>query len=939
MKMKNLLAGALTVACASAFAAGKAAAVDVRADGVKPLASVEITEEKFPDPVFRAYVLANIDTTPDGILDDSELDAAVEILINDPACASLKGVEFLYNLQSLNFSGCAIEEVDLSANAKLSALVANGNKLSSLMIASNPELLKRTYDETTRKEDQGSYYAYLDKDDVMFLAYDKDVSVDMIPDVDIELPVEVAIDEVNFPDEIVRKAVKEFDWNDNDTLNFNEIIAAKVLQVDGASSLKGVEYLVALENLVSYGGELTSVDVSHNLALENLELANNKLTALDVSKNVLLNNLSCHNNEIAVLDVNNNTLLESLNCSVNKISDLNIDYNTLLRECFCSQNDLTILSTINNPALERLDVGGNGIAILELSHNTELVQLTAHDTELSELDLSHCPLLKSLYVSDTEISELDISCCPLLEELSLTGNKLKVLDLSQNADLRVLDIRENELETLDVSKCTKLINLRCNNNKLETLELGEISSLEYMDCNSNLLTKLDVSHLKNAIRLMAHDNKLTDLDISGCTELLPLVTSEDVVIDIEDGAVFFRHSSESTISGVVNHLSIDEDVKLVPEGIWPQPTPTPTPTPETDPEPTISPTPTPTPETEPTITPTPLPPETMPNVIGKNYEEAQESIKNVLMHIFDEVNFEITWVENEDPTKDETVIETDPAPDSSVYGNHGSFTVNMKVYKKAPAPEPTKKPEIADFVKRLYTVALNRDAEEKGLKFWVEEITKGRRTGGDCARDFLFTEEFENRKLSIEDFVETLYKTFFDRDSESAGKAFWVDELKSGRRTRIDVINGFIDSTEWCNLCATYCVRSGAITAKAEYASQKAIDFATRLYSCCLGREPEEGGLKYWSMALTNLEETGAGAARFFFESPEFVNLKTTDEEYVTRLYKTFMDREPEKGGFEYWVDQLKSGSATRHDVLVFFGASPEFTAICAYYGIERGTV
>ena len=924
MKMKNLLAGALTVACAGAFAAGTAA-VDVRADDVKPLDYVRITEERFPDPVFRAYVKANIDTTPDDILEESELDAAVAVSISDPACTSLQGVEFLYNLQSLDCSGCSIESLALSANEKLSTLIANGNKLTSLMLAYNSELVAKIYQSTTKKDDLGDYYAFLDKDDVIFLSYDKNVSVDMVVDVDIELPVEVAINEVNFPDEIVRKAVKVFDYTDDDMLSISEIIAAKALQVDGASSLKGVEYLVALENLVSYGGELTSVDVSHNLALENLELANNKLTALDVSKNVLLNNLNCHNNEIAVLDVNNNTLLESLNCSVNKISDLNIDYNTLLRECFCSQNDLTILSTINNPALERLDVGGNGIATLELSHNTELVQLTAHDTELSELDLSHCPLLKSLYVSDTEISELDISCCPLLEEISLTGNKLKVLDLSQNADLRILDIRENELETLDVSKCTKLINLRCDNNKLETLELGEISSLEYMECNSNLLTKLDVSHLKNAIRLMTHDNKLTDLDISGCTELLPLVTSEDVVIDIEDGAVFFRHSSENTISGVVNHLSIDEDVKLVPEGIWPQPTPTPTPTPETDPEPTIS--------------PTPLPPETMPNVIGKNYEEAQESIKNVLMHIFDEVNFEITWVENEDPTKDETVIETDPAPDSSVYGNHGSFTVNMKVYKKAPAPEPTKKPEIADFVKRLYTVALNRDAEEKGLKFWVEEITKGRRTGGDCARDFLFTEEFENRKLSIEDFVETLYKTFFDRESEPAGKKFWVDELKSGRRTRIDVINGFIDSTEWCNLCATYCVRSGAITAKAEYASQKAIDFATRLYSCCLGREPEEGGLKYWSMALTNLEETGAGAARFFFESPEFVNLKTTDEEYITRLYKTFMDREPEKGGFEYWVDQLKSGSATRHDVLVFFGASPEFTAICAYYGIERGTV
>ena len=81
---------------------------------------------------------------------------------------------------------------------------------------------------------------------------------------------------------------------------------------------------------------------------------------------------------------------------------------------------------------------------------------------------------------------------------------------------------------------------------------------------------------------------------------------------------------------------------------------------------------------------------------------------------------------------------------------------------------------IAGFVERLYTVALGRASEEAGKAYWVEQIETGNCTGGDCGLEFLYSNEFENRNLSIEDFVEILYKTFFDRESEPNGKAFCV---------------------------------------------------------------------------------------------------------------------------------------------------------------------
>ena len=252
----------------------------------------------------------------------------------------------------------------------------------------------------------------------------------------------------------------------------------------------------------------------------------------------------------------------------------------------------------------------------------------------------------------------------------------------------------------------------------------------------------------------------------------------------------------------------------------------------------------------------------------------------------------------------------------------------------------SKEDSVGQFVERLYTIGLGRASEQTGKEYWIKEIVNGNRTGGDCAHFFLIeAEEFLNRKLSEEDFVETLYKTFFDRDSEAAGKSFWVGKLKSGEMSKENVINGFIDSTEWCNVCATYGVRSGAPSAKAEFASKNAKDFATRLYTCCLGRDPEAKGLEYWSMALTNLEQTGCSAANLFFTSEEFTGFKLNDEAYIERLYTTFMDRTPETSEVSYWSGEIKKGTQTRASVLAFFGQSEEFTNVCKKYGIERGTI
>ena len=273
---------------------------------------------------------------------------------------------------------------------------------------------------------------------------------------------------------------------------------------------------------------------------------------------------------------------------------------------------------------------------------------------------------------------------------------------------------------------------------------------------------------------------------------------------------------------------------------------------------------------------------------------------------------------------------------SGDYNATSNFSVNFDRKTNPVIPDPSNdEMSFNDFVERLYVVALNRQSEKEGKDYWCELVGNGTLTGADCARFFLTSPEFKGRGLSDEEFLKVLYKTFFDRDAaaDPDGFNFWMNSLKTvGKDT---VVEGFINSPEWCNICATYGVKSGAPTAKATIASKNATAFATRLYTECLGREPEEGGLKYWSLGLTNCELSGSQAAHEFFYCQEFNDHNFDNKELITRMYKTFMGRNPDDEGLNYWLTNMNNGM-TKDQVFNSFVQSQEFTEICASYAIDR---
>lgn len=126
-------------------------------------------------------------------------------------------------------------------------------------------------------------------------------------------------------------------------------------------------------------------------------------------------------------------------------------------------------------------------------------------------------------------------------------------------------------------------------------------------------------------------------------------------------------------------------------------------------------------------------------------------------------------------------------------------------------------------------------------------------------------------------------------------------------------------------------IKTLTYTIKEQYDNTQA--YVARIYTKALGRNPEPAGLKYWTNEIQTGKRTPVQVAEEFFFAPEFVNKKLNNTEYVKVLYRTFMGREYDKGGLNYWVGRLNKGES-RKSVLEAFAGCPEFQKIVKSFGL-----
>ena len=326
----------------------------------------------------------------------SGLTALTDLLLYDNLLTNID-VSAIPNLSYLDVGGNVLQTLDVSGNTQLQFLYCENNNLGSLDISTCPALtcLACEYNQLTELDismcpilvqsfTKGDYY---DEGSVQRWIYVNDeinaeLSCDKSVLIQIEAPDSIAVDSINFPDEIFRNFVQEtFDKNGDWRLSRAEIEAIEEINVDSKSigSLTGIEYFYALQRLHCASNQITSIDLSGCPSLTELDCCNNQLTILDVSMLSNLTQLNCANNQLTELD---------------------------LSGC---------------PDLTGLFCGTNQLPTLDLSKCPELIELNCDSNQLTELDVSGCPGLRMLKCQDNQLLELDIIKCYFLRSVFANG--------------------------------------------------------------------------------------------------------------------------------------------------------------------------------------------------------------------------------------------------------------------------------------------------------------------------------------------------------------------------------------------------------------------------------------------------------------------------------------------------------------------------------------
>lgn len=241
--------------------------------------------------------------------------------------------------------------------------------------------------------------------------------------------------------------------------------------------------------------------------------------------------------------------------------------------------------------------------------------------------------------------------------------------------------------------------------------------------------------------------------------------------------------------------------------------------------------------------------------------------------------------------------------------------------------------QIESFVSRMYTVALKRDAESQGLNDWSSQLQDKENDGAGIAFGFIMSQEFKNKNLSNEEYVTTLYETFFNREPDASGYQDWMNQLNKGIDRGV-VLAGFVNSAEFSNLCEDFGILRGYMHPDGTAANAGIAQFVSRLYTEALQRDGEATGINDWTMKIATKQTTAEYVATTgFFNSPEFQQKQLTDSEFLDILYATFFGREADETGKNEWLAKLAKGTS-RDQVIRGFSKSQEFANLLSSFGL-----
>ena len=232
-----------------------------------------------------------------------------------------------------------------------------------------------------------------------------------------------------------------------------------------------------------------------------------------------------------------------------------------------------------------------------------------------------------------------------------------------------------------------------------------------------------------------------------------------------------------------------------------------------------------------------------------------------------------------------------------------------------------------------YETILNRSPDAGGLTFWSSEANRVVALGADVrevffamSMQFFFSAEYLARNTTDTQFLTDMYRTFFIREPDGPGLAFWQNELNIGV-SRSALLNSFLFSTEFSNQMTSL---FGTVSVRPE------VNMTIDLFRGALGRLPDDGGFNFWLGRIRTAQCDGAAAvstevnslAALFFTSAEYAARARSTPDFVGDLYNAFLRRGPGgDSGYHFWVSQINTAALTRDQVRASFVPSAEFQA------------
>lgn len=236
--------------------------------------------------------------------------------------------------------------------------------------------------------------------------------------------------------------------------------------------------------------------------------------------------------------------------------------------------------------------------------------------------------------------------------------------------------------------------------------------------------------------------------------------------------------------------------------------------------------------------------------------------------------------------------------------------------------------EQTDFIERFYQNIMGRTADSGGMTTWLNTIQNESAT--KVALGFFKSQEFINKNLTNEQFVDILYQTLFDRQGDTDGRNNWINQLNSGTSQDV-VMYGFFNAQEFKNLADRFGVTAIRAEDQLNTGTTGVNGYVNRFYTLVLNRNADTSGFNDWTTQLNSGTKAGGDIAKGFFNSQEYLNRGLDNSTFLDICYKAFFDREADSGGKSDWTTKLSQGY-TKDQILDGFIDSQEFINLANNY-------